>query len=138
MGMAHRGRLNVLANFMKKSLQMIFTEFSENYRPNLASGDGDVKYHLGYESSRELEGGRTVDVRLASNPSHLEAVDPVVQGKARARQRILEDTVEAQSRSAGAHPRRRGLRRPGNRRGNSEHVATARLQHRRHDSHHRQ
>jgi 2-oxoglutarate dehydrogenase E1 component len=94
MGMAHRGRLNVLANFMKKSLQMIFTEFSENYRPNLASGDGDVKYHLGYESSRQLDGGREVQVRLASNPSHLEAVDPVVQGKARARQRILADTAE--------------------------------------------
>ncbi len=93
MGMAHRGRLNVLANFLKKSLQMIFTEFSENYRPNLASGDGDVKYHLGYESARQV-GGREVNVRLASNPSHLEAVDPVVQGKARARQRILADTVE--------------------------------------------
>ncbi len=94
MGMAHRGRLNVLANFMKKSLQMIFTEFSENYRPNLASGDGDVKYHLGYESTRVLPGGREINVRLASNPSHLEAVDPVVLGKARARQRILQDTVE--------------------------------------------
>jgi 2-oxoglutarate dehydrogenase E1 component len=94
MGMAHRGRLNVLANFIKKSLQMIFTEFSENYRPNLASGDGDVKYHLGYEATRHLGSGGDVKVRLASNPSHLEAVDPVVQGKARARQRILEDTVE--------------------------------------------
>ena len=94
MGMAHRGRLNVLANFLKKPVEMIFTEFSENYAPNLIAGDGDVKYHLGYETRRALEGGREVGVRLASNPSHLEFVDPVVEGKARARQRILEDTVE--------------------------------------------
>ena len=94
MGMAHRGRLNVLANFLKKPVRTIFTEFSENYTPNLANGDGDVKYHLGYESARDLGDGRTVSVRLASNPSHLEFVDPVVQGKARARQRILEDTAE--------------------------------------------
>jgi 2-oxoglutarate dehydrogenase E1 component len=95
MGMAHRGRLNVLANFLKKSFEMIFTEFSENFQPDLANGDGDVKYHLGYESERELPDGKsTVRVQLASNPSHLEAVDPVVEGKARARQRILEDTTE--------------------------------------------
>ncbi len=94
MGMAHRGRLNVLANFLKKPVEMIFTEFSENYTPNLANGDGDVKYHLGYEIQRKLVGGGEVEVRLASNPSHLEFVDPVVEGKARARQRILEDTGE--------------------------------------------
>lgn len=94
MGMAHRGRLNVLANFLKKPVEMIFTEFSENYTPNLANGDGDVKYHLGYESRRDLGDGRTVEVRLASNPSHLEFVNPVVEGKARARQRILEDIVD--------------------------------------------
>ena len=93
MGMAHRGRLNVLANFMKKPVEMIFTEFSENYMPNLVSGDGDVKYHLGYETKRQVAGGE-VEVRLASNPSHLEFVDAVVEGKARARQRILEDTEE--------------------------------------------
>ena len=94
MGMAHRGRLNVLANFLKKPVRTIFTEFSENYTPDLANGDGDVKYHLGYESDRVLGDGKQVSVRLASNPSHLEFVDPVVQGKARARQRILEDTAE--------------------------------------------
>ena len=97
MGMAHRGRLNVLANFLKKSLGIIFTEFSENYTPDLTNGDGDVKYHLGYESTREVGSGygaSNVEVRLASNPSHLEFVDPVVEGKARARQRILEDTAE--------------------------------------------
>ena len=97
MGMAHRGRLNVLANFLKKSLRMIFTEFSENYEPDLVNGDGDVKYHLGYQSTRavgEGYGAQNVELRLASNPSHLEFVNPVVEGKARARQRILEDTVE--------------------------------------------
>jgi 2-oxoglutarate dehydrogenase E1 component len=92
MGMAHRGRLNVLANFLRKSLQIIFTEFSENYVPELVAGDGDVKYHLGYHSVRKLASGGEVEIRLSSNPSHLEAVDPVVEGQARARQRIRGDT----------------------------------------------
>ncbi|HEX4629647.1 MAG TPA: 2-oxoglutarate dehydrogenase E1 component [Chthoniobacterales bacterium] len=92
MGMAHRGRLNVLANFLKKSLQVIFTEFSTNYIPDLVAGDGDVKYHLGYRTVRKLENGAEVEIRLAANPSHLEAVDPVVEGTARARQRMRGDT----------------------------------------------
>jgi len=92
MGMAHRGRLTVLANFLRKSYNIIFKEFSENYIPDLVAGDGDVKYHLGYESVRKTESGAEVSIRLAANPSHLEIVDPVVEGKARARQRILEDT----------------------------------------------
>ena len=92
MGMAHRGRLNVLANFLKKSLQVIFTEFSTNYIPDLVAGDGDVKYHLGYRTVRKLDDGAEVEIRLAANPSHLEAVDPVVEGTARARQRIRGDT----------------------------------------------
>jgi 2-oxoglutarate dehydrogenase E1 component len=92
MGMAHRGRLNVLANFLKKSLQVIFTEFSTNYIPDLVAGDGDVKYHLGYRTVRKLESGVEVEIRLSANPSHLEAVNPVVEGTARARQRIRGDT----------------------------------------------
>ena len=92
MGMAHRGRLNVLANFLKKSLQVIFTEFSTNYIPDLVAGDGDVKYHLGYRTVRKLESGAEVEIRLSANPSHLEAVNPVVEGTARARQRIRGDT----------------------------------------------
>jgi len=92
MGMAHRGRLNVLANLLRKSLKLIFTEFSENYVPDLVAGDGDVKYHLGYRSVRKLTSGAQVEIRLAANPSHLEAVDPVVEGTARARQRIRGDT----------------------------------------------
>lgn len=92
MGMAHRGRLTVLANFLGKGLDIIFNEFSENYVPNLVGGDGDVKYHLGYIADRRTDSGQDVNIRLAANPSHLEAVNPVVQGKARARQRILKDT----------------------------------------------
>ena len=92
MGMAHRGRLNVLANFLKKSLQVIFTEFSTNYIPDLVAGDGDVKYHLGYRTVRKLEEGVEVEIRLAANPSYLEAVNPVVEGTARARQRMRGDT----------------------------------------------
>ena len=92
MGMAHRGRLNVLANFLQKSFRVIFTEFTENYVPNLVGGDGDVKYHLGYRTIRKLASGGEVEIRLAANPSHLEAVDPVVEGTARARQRIRGDT----------------------------------------------
>ena len=94
MGMAHRGRLNVLANFLQKSLNVIFAEFSENYVPDLVGGDGDVKYHLGYTSTRQTSSGQDVSIRLSSNPSHLEAVDPVVEGMARARQRILKDTED--------------------------------------------
>src|SRR5881296_1237705 len=92
MGMSHRGRLNVLANFLKKSLRVIFTEFSENYIPELVAGDGDVKYHLGYHTVRKLSSGAQVEIRLSANPSHLEAVGPVVEGTARARQRIRGDT----------------------------------------------
>jgi 2-oxoglutarate dehydrogenase E1 component len=92
MGMAHRGRLNVLANFLKKSLRVVFTEFSENYLPESVAGDGDVKYHLGYRTVRKLGSGAQIEIRLAANPSHLEAVDPVVEGTSRARQRIRGDT----------------------------------------------
>ena len=92
MGMAHRGRLNVLANFLHKSLKIVFTEFTENYVPDLVAGDGDVKYHLGYDAVRRLASGAEIEIRLSANPSHLEAVDPVVEGKARARQRIRGDT----------------------------------------------
>jgi 2-oxoglutarate dehydrogenase E1 component len=96
MGMAHRGRLNVLTNFLAKSFSTLFAEFSENYIPNLVGGDGDVKYHLGYSTVRKTSSGDEVAIRLASNPSHLEAVNPVVEGMARARQRILKDSIDRQ------------------------------------------
>ena len=94
MGMAHRGRLSVLANFLRKPLDMLFYEFSENYVPNMVAGDGDVKYHLGFETVRQTSTGDSVGIMLAANPSHLEAVNPVVEGKARARQRALDDTQD--------------------------------------------
>ncbi len=88
MGMAHRGRLNILTSVMRKSFDVLFEQFSENYIPDAVGGDGDVKYHLGYEAILDTASGRKVEVRLAANPSHLEIVNPVVEGKARARQRI--------------------------------------------------
>ncbi|MCX6875737.1 MAG: 2-oxoglutarate dehydrogenase E1 component [Verrucomicrobia bacterium] len=90
MGMSHRGRLNVLANFLRKTLTTLLHEFTPDYTPDVVAGDGDVKYHLGYENVRELADGK-VRVNLAANPSHLEAVNAIVEGKARARQRILGD-----------------------------------------------
>src|ERR1700719_2961686 len=85
-GMPHRGRLNVLANFMGKPFAAIFSEFQGNAaNPEHVQGSGDVKYHLGTSGDREI-GGRTVPLSLAANPSHLEAVDPVVLGKVRAKQ----------------------------------------------------
>jgi 2-oxoglutarate dehydrogenase E1 component len=94
MGMAHRGRLSVIAEFLRKPYRMMFAEFSENFIPSAVGGDGDVKYHLGYATKRTLKSGEEIEVRLAPNPSHLEAVNPVVMGMARARQRIRKDTEE--------------------------------------------
>jgi 2-oxoglutarate dehydrogenase E1 component len=85
-GMPHRGRLNVLANFVGKPFAAIFSEFQGNStHPEHVHGSGDVKYHLGTSGDREVS-GRTIHLSLAANPSHLEAVDPVVLGKVRAKQ----------------------------------------------------
>ncbi|MBW7894504.1 MAG: 2-oxoglutarate dehydrogenase E1 component [Opitutaceae bacterium] len=94
MGMAHRGRLNILTSIMRKNFDLLFEQFSENYIPDAVGGDGDVKYHLGYEAVLKTTAGKNVEVRLAANPSHLEIVNPVVEGKARARQRMLGATEE--------------------------------------------
>jgi len=94
MGMAHRGRLNVLANILNKAYKSLFSGFAENYVPDSVQGDGDVKYHLGYEAKVTTSSGEKIDISLAPNPSHLEAVNTVVLGKARAWQRILNDTQE--------------------------------------------
>lgn len=83
-GMAHRGRLNVLANIMGKTYEEIFSEFEGNAEVDLTMGDGDVKYHLGYSSHIKTQNGENVYVKLSPNPSHLEAVDPVVLGYTRA------------------------------------------------------
>ncbi|HEY5953756.1 MAG TPA: 2-oxoglutarate dehydrogenase E1 component [Terrimicrobiaceae bacterium] len=93
MGMSHRGRLNVLANILNKPLDVIFNEFQGTFAPDSVGGNGDVKYHLGYRNVRKTATGYEVEINLAANPSHLEAVDPVVEGKARARQRVLDDTA---------------------------------------------
>jgi len=87
-GAAHRGRLNVLSHVMGKPYERLFEEFlGKHHQTNSASGTGDVKYHLGYTSERELAGGTRVGLELVPNPSHLEFVNPVVSGVARAKQR---------------------------------------------------
>lgn len=88
-GMAHRGRLNILANIVGKTYEQIFTEFEGTAVPDLSFGSGDVKYHQGYSSQVEVAGGKTVYLKLAPNPSHLEAVNPVVMGMARAKADVL-------------------------------------------------
>lgn len=85
LGMAHRGRLNVLANIMGKNVREIFAAFDDK-KPERFLGGGDVKYHLGYSSNRETPSGNSVHLSLAFNPSHLEFVNPVVEGRVRAKQ----------------------------------------------------
>ncbi|MEM8568362.1 MAG: 2-oxoglutarate dehydrogenase E1 component [Bacteroidota bacterium] len=82
-GMAHRGRLNVLTNIMGKTYDEIFNEFEGNTDPDLTMGDGDVKYHLGYSSRVKTNNEKDVYIKLTPNPSHLEAVDPLVLGYTR-------------------------------------------------------
>ncbi|MBN4066882.1 2-oxoglutarate dehydrogenase E1 component [Simkania negevensis] len=90
-GMAHRGRLNVLANILNKSYSTIFHEFEENYLPGLSEGSGDVKYHKGFSADIITRGGRQVHVSLTANPSHLEAVNAVVEGQVKAKQVLKGD-----------------------------------------------
>jgi 2-oxoglutarate decarboxylase len=89
-GMAHRGRLNVLVNIVGKSYHQLFNEFEGNIDPESIQGSGDVKYHLGQTGKFTSRRGSTIDVELAANPSHLEAVDPVVVGMARAKMDLIE------------------------------------------------
>ncbi len=94
MGMAHRGRLNVLVNIVGKSYQQLFKEFEGTVDPDMVQGSGDVKYHLGAKGVFKSRSGVEIPVELAANPSHLEAVDPVVEGMVRAMQdRIDEPTA---------------------------------------------
>src|SRR5215469_7902024 len=102
-GMPHRGRLNVLANFVGKPFAAIFSEFQGNStNPEHVHGSGDVKYHLGTSGDREV-GGKTIHLSLAANPSHLEAVDPVVLGKVRAKQLQRGDSERAEVASVLMH-----------------------------------
>jgi 2-oxoglutarate dehydrogenase E1 component len=85
LGMPHRGRLNVLANVFQRPLENIFAEFTDDAGDGVL-GEGDVKYHRGFSTDRKLPGGSRIHLTMATNPSHLEAIDPVVEGKCRARQ----------------------------------------------------
>ncbi|MGL4550549.1 MAG: 2-oxoglutarate dehydrogenase E1 component, partial [Gemmataceae bacterium] len=90
-GMPHRGRLNVLANVLKKPAREIFAQFEADFLPESEEGDGDVKYHLGAGADRVNPKGEMVHVSLTPNPSHLEAVNPVVEGRTRAKQQRFND-----------------------------------------------
>ena len=90
LGMPHRGRLNVLANTLDKPYGMIFGEFEDN-QPETYAGDGDVKYHLGFSADHITADGHSIHLSLTPNPSHLEAVNPVVEGRMRAKQRRFKD-----------------------------------------------
>ena len=90
MGMSHRGRLNVLANIVGKSYDQIFKEFEGNVDPETIQGSGDVKYHLGQSGKYVSRSGQQLPIELAANPSHLETVDPVVEGMTRALQDVVD------------------------------------------------
>ncbi|MBN3509817.1 multifunctional oxoglutarate decarboxylase/oxoglutarate dehydrogenase thiamine pyrophosphate-binding subunit/dihydrolipoyllysine-residue succinyltransferase subunit [Mycolicibacterium nivoides] len=95
-GMPHRGRLNVLANIVGKPYSQIFTEFEGNLNPSQAHGSGDVKYHLGASGNYiQMFGDNDIQVSLTANPSHLEAVDPVLEGLVRAKQDLLDGSRDA-------------------------------------------
>ncbi len=94
LGMAHRGRLNVLANIIGKSYDSIFSEFEDIKDPNSFEGSGDVKYHLGASGKYKTRNGKSIAVSVTSNPSHLEWVNPVVEGVVRAKQTRLGDNKE--------------------------------------------
>ena len=89
LGMAHRGRLNVLANVVGNFAERIFTAFEGSVHPNFPADEGDVKYHQGAKGAREIAGGRRVEITVSPNPSHLEFVDPVVEGMVRAKQEAM-------------------------------------------------
>ncbi|HET9080393.1 MAG TPA: multifunctional oxoglutarate decarboxylase/oxoglutarate dehydrogenase thiamine pyrophosphate-binding subunit/dihydrolipoyllysine-residue succinyltransferase subunit [Trebonia sp.] len=93
-GMAHRGRLNVLANVIGKSYGQIFKEFEGNLDPKSTQGSGDVKYHLGARGTFTAASGKRIETSLVANPSHLECVDPVAEGVVRAKQDILDKSQE--------------------------------------------
>ena len=141
-GMAHRGRLNTLAAVMGKPYRAIFHEFQGGSTlPSDIEGSGDVKYHMGASSDREFD-GNNVHLSLTANPSHLEIVNPVVLGKARAKQAFDIKNAGTGCRKRPdrgkamrpADPRRRRLRRPGRRHGMFRPDGAEGLPHRRHDA----
>ncbi len=143
MGMAHRGRLNVLANIVGKSYREIFEEFEGNLDPESVQGSGDVKYHKGARGVFHASAGEELPITLASNPSHLEAVDPVVEGHdpGQAGPPVAADRRHARGGRrrrrriplhVGARPRRRRVRRAGRRRRDAEPLRAVGLPHRWH------
>ncbi|KAJ9442211.1 2-oxoglutarate dehydrogenase [Diplonema papillatum] len=104
LGMPHRGRLNVLANIAGKPMGSIFGEFQgSGGTEELEFGSGDVKYHLGFSEKSEMKNGKTLSISLVANPSHLEAVNPVVQGKCKAKQLFIGDTKSERTMSILMH-----------------------------------
>ncbi|MFU8811762.1 MAG: multifunctional oxoglutarate decarboxylase/oxoglutarate dehydrogenase thiamine pyrophosphate-binding subunit/dihydrolipoyllysine-residue succinyltransferase subunit [Balneolaceae bacterium] len=92
LGMAHRGRLNILVNIMNKPYRKVFADFEGNIDPDTIQGSGDVKYHLGTKGTYETKTGKKIELELLPNPSHLESVNPVVEGAARSLQDQSKDT----------------------------------------------
>ena len=135
-GMAHRGRLNVLVNLLGKSPSVMFSEFEGKYDTAPSQGSGDVKYHKGFSADLRTPAGN-VHVVLAFNPSHLEVVDAVVEGSVRARQERRGDAARRPG-AARADARRCGVRGAGRGHGDAAAFAGARLLHRRHGPHHRE
>ena len=144
LGMAHRGRLNVLANVIGKFCERIFASFEGSIHPSFPADEGDVKYHQGAVGERLTAGGRKVSLTLSPNPSHLEAVDPVVEGMVRAKQDVMRDRLgvareEVIDRGATSIAAWRCcFRRSRRRDGNAESRRAQGLSHRWHDSHHHQ
>ena len=137
-GMAHRGRLNVLANIVGKKYSQIFREFEGNIDPRTVQGSGRREVPPRRRGRVPVRPRATrIKVSVAANPSHLEAVDPVLEGIARAKQDVLNKGADV-PRPAAARPRRRGLRRPGRGRRDAQPLAAARLPHRRHHPRRRQ
>ena len=140
-GMPHRGRMNVITTVMGKPYTELLSLFAGNLDfPEGLDTSGDVKYHLGVSSDRQFADGRKMHLSLASNPSHLEIVNPVVVGKVRAKQDQRADTTEGGKGQGhgGAHARRRGVRGAGLGGRNPVVCRAARLPHRRHGAYHRQ
>ncbi len=133
LAMSHRGRLNVIINVVNRPAAEIFAGF-EDVDPRSVLGGGDVKYHIGATGLFTAANGRQVRIHLVSNPSHLEAVNPVAMGRARAKQTRIGRDGKLQGR-AHHHARRCRFRRAGNHRREPEPCHPARLQRRRNSSH---
>ena len=137
-GMAHRGRVNVLVNIFGKTYEELFTEFHESWVEDYVEGGGDVKYHRGYSSDYTTAGGQTLRLTMASNPSHLEFVYPVVLGRCRAKQRLKRNEEQRDKVVPIIMHGDASFPAPGHRRRVPQHGPPARLHRGRGDPHHHQ